>query len=113
MSASSSGLLLHCIAGPDSGKRLALSGDELVLGSADGSNLRSDDPEVPGRAAGLRLENGKLRVQALSKKLPIYVDGHPKDEALLAAGQQIRIGKSTWQFGPAQGTGLLQSRVGA
>lgn len=106
---------LVCLAGPDRGKRLALTEQELFIGRAPDSNLLSDDPDVTERYARVRLEKGGLRIWGLGDTLP-FVDGHSRMEALLAPGHQVRIGRSLWQVirpgsGPEGVMGLV-SRLG-
>ena len=105
---------LSCIAGPDQGKRLALTEGVLSIGRAADSNLLSDDPDVAERFALVRLENGRLRISGLAPLLP-FVDGHPVAEAQLQSGQQVRLGRSLWQvYAPSSGEGMLGfvSRLG-
>lgn len=107
--------LLNCIAGPDRGKRLGVSGPEiLTIGKAPDSNLLSDDPEVGERFATVQLQGAALHMRALGNTLP-YIDGHSRMEALLVPGQQVRLGQSLWQVaGPGEGSGMLSvvSRLG-
>lgn len=88
--------LLVCIAGPDQGKRLMVGATALQVGRASNSNLLSDDPDVSDVFALVRLEDGRVRVAALSSLLPV-VDGHPVKAALLTRGQQVRFGRSLWE----------------
>jgi RsiW-degrading membrane proteinase PrsW (M82 family) len=89
---------LTCFSGPDQGKRVALGTERLLVGRSLECNLLSDDPEVPEQFVTLRLEGTRVRVRALSAELP-FVDGHAITDALLEPGQQIRLGRSVWQFG--------------
>lgn len=106
---------LNCIAGPDRGKRLAVSGPEILsIGKAPDSNLLSDDPEVGERFATLQLQGAALHMRGLGNTLP-YIDGHSRMEALLVPGQQVRLGNSLWQVvGPGSGEGMMSlvSRLG-
>jgi len=107
--------LLACIAGPDRGKQLAVSGPEiLTIGRASDSNLLSEDPEVSDWFATIQLQGAALHLRGLGDTLP-YIDGHSRMEALLVPGQQVRMGKSLWQVsGPGTGPGVmgLVSRLG-
>ena len=91
-------LVLVCIAGPDLGKRLGLSAADLTVGRAADCNLACDDPDVCDRFAVLRLEGARVRVMALASLTP-FIDGHPVTQGILEPGQQLRMGRSTWQFG--------------
>ncbi len=95
-------LVLICLAGPDHGKRLALSASDLTVGRGANCNLASDDPDVTERFAVLRLEGARLRVFALAEPPP-FVDGHPVTDGVLDPGQQLRMGRSTWQYGVTAG----------
>ncbi|MGQ0704279.1 MAG: PrsW family glutamic-type intramembrane protease [Gemmatimonadales bacterium] len=106
-SASSHQWFLFCLAGPDRGKRLAITQEELIIGRAADANLLSDDPDVTERFARLKLEKNGLRIWGLADTLP-YVDGHSRMEAVLGPGHQVRIGRSLWQVsGPGSGEGVL------
>ena len=87
---------LTCIAGPDRGKRAAITAAALLLGSAPDCNLLSDDPDVGPQFAELLLDGEQIRVKALAGGT-IYVDGHAAPEAALRPGQQVRIGRSLWR----------------
>ncbi len=87
---------LVCVAGPDRGKQLALTEEDLFIGRSPESNLLSDDPDVTERYARVRLEKSGMRIWGLADTLP-FVDGHSRMEALLAPGHQVRIGRSLWQ----------------
>jgi RsiW-degrading membrane proteinase PrsW (M82 family) len=106
---------LECLAGPDRGKRLAVTGPEiLTVGRAPDSNLLSDDPDVSERFASIQLQGAALHLRGLGDPLP-YIDGHSRMEALLVPGQQVRLGRSLWQVhGPGSGEGVLGlvSRLG-
>ncbi|HLG05024.1 MAG TPA: PrsW family glutamic-type intramembrane protease [Gemmatimonadales bacterium] len=105
---------LICLAGPDRGKRLEVTGEDLIIGRAAESNVLSDDPDVTDRFARLRLEKSGVRIWGLADTLP-FVDGHSRMEALLAPGHQVRIGRSLWEVTrPGAGEGVMGvvSRLG-
>ncbi len=97
------GAVLFCLSGPDQGKRIALTTEPLMVGHSLESNLLSDDPDIPDRFATLQFEGTRLRIYAHSSTLP-FVDGHTQQDAWLVSGQQVRMGRSVWQFQLA-GTG--------
>ncbi len=94
--AMSSVFLFVCIAGPDRGKRLALTATEALVGTDASANLLSDDPDVTERFATLRFDGARLRIKGLAELLP-FVDGHAVAEAVLTGGQQVRLGRSLWE----------------
>jgi len=103
---SKSGVLFNCIAGPDSGKRLAITENEVSLGRSAQCNLLSDDPDVAERHATFRLADGKVQYQA-TDSATVFVDGHPSQQGVLEPEQQVRLGRSTWQLvGPKSEHGL-------
>ena len=88
---------LLCLSGPDQGKRLALTTSPLLVGRSLDSNLMSDDADLPDRFATVQLDGGRLRVSAHTTILP-FIDGHPQADASMVPGQQLRMGRSVWQF---------------
>ncbi|HUI07890.1 MAG TPA: PrsW family glutamic-type intramembrane protease [Verrucomicrobiae bacterium] len=94
---SNAGVIFTCIAGPDSGKRLAITEDEVSLGRSAKCHMLSDDPDVAQRHATFRLDDGKVRYQATGSA-EVFVDGHPSRQGVLEPKQQIRLGRSTWQL---------------
>jgi protease PrsW len=95
---------LVCIAGPDSGKRLALTTGTLLVGRAADSNVLSDDPAVTDHFARLTWDGTYLHVKALGKVLP-FVDGHAAADITVTGAQQLRLGSSIWRLEPAHGAG--------
>lgn len=92
-----SNYFLVCVAGPDLGKRLALTDTPLLIGRAPDCNLLCDDPAVTDRFAQLKFDGKAVRVVALASPAP-FIDGHPISEATLTGGQQLRMGRSLWQL---------------
>lgn len=88
--------LLVCISGPDLHKRILVGSVDVLLGTSATCAVLSDDPEVVGAFARIRLEGGQVRIDALGT-LPIYIDGHSASTALARAKQQVRIGRSLWE----------------
>jgi len=106
--ASSAGRFLTCFAGPDQGKRLALGGDYVLLGRAADCNLLSDDPDVVERHATLQMVNGQLHIHAVGSAA-VFVDGRQAEDAVLAPGDQLRLGRSTWRMDIPQGIPVAHS----
>lgn len=98
---------LICIAGPDQGKRVAVTATDLLVGRSADANVLSDDPDVTDRFALLHLDGTHLRVKGLAPLLP-FVDGHATADTRLALGQQLRLGRSLWEFhGPGSSPSVL------
>lgn len=104
------GYFFTCISGPDQGKRIALTAGDLLIGRSAQCNVLSDDPDVGERFALFSLLGGNVVVTGLATPFP-FVDGHPVQEARLAPGQQVRLGRSVWQLiatpSPAPGAGVF------
>ncbi|MGH7584033.1 MAG: PrsW family glutamic-type intramembrane protease [Gemmatimonadales bacterium] len=113
-SSTPSGWFLVCIAGPDQGKRLALSSGRFVAGRGARCHLLCDDPDVADEFATLDFDGSHLRVSALTTLTP-FIDGHPVNDASLAPGQQLRLGRSVWRIdGPGSTDAVFGfvSRIG-
>jgi RsiW-degrading membrane proteinase PrsW (M82 family) len=92
-------LLLRCIAGPDTGKRLVVSDIPFTLGRAVDCNLASDDPDVSPHHLTLTHVGAALRIEPVAGAL-VFLDGRPIQGATtVARGQQIRLGRSLWEVG--------------
>lgn len=89
--------LLVCVRGPDAGKRIAVAAQAVVLGRLSECELASDDPEVSDRHVRLGLKNGKIFFAALGDG-GVYLDGQRLSEGVVAARQQLRVGRSIWQL---------------
>ncbi len=89
-------LLFRCVAGPDSGKRLALNDGYVRVGRAAECNVLSDDPDVADRHLVLTRDGQRVTVEAVAGAA-IYVDGQLVRTATLAVGQQVRVGRSLWE----------------
>jgi protease PrsW len=88
---------LVCVAGPDHGKRVGLARAPLLAGRSPDSNLLCDDPDVADRFATLQFDGHNVHIDALGDVAP-FVDGHPVGHGTMKPGQQLRLGRSTWQF---------------
>ena len=89
-------LLFRCVAGPDSGKRLALNDGYVRVGRAAECNVLSEDPDVADRHIVLTRDGQRVTVEAVAGAA-IYVDGQLVRTATLAVGQQVRVGRSLWE----------------
>lgn len=88
---------LVCIAGPDRGKRVAIRDQPIVLGRSVDCDVLSDDREVTGQHLTFTLHENSPSFKTQNDAV-VFVDGHRTMEGNLAAHQQIRIGRSTWQL---------------
>ena len=86
-----------CISGPDKNKRITLNGQPLLLGGSSSCGLLSDDPELGREKLELVVTNGKLQFRATTKA-KVFVDGVLTLKGSLRPGQQLRAGRSYWQF---------------
>ena len=93
---SAKGIVITCVAGPDSGKRLSVSDQPVTIGRSAQCNVLSDDPDVAERQASFRVENGKVRYEAIAPAA-VFVDGNRSDAGALEPRQQLRLGRSLWQ----------------
>lgn len=97
-------ILFNCTAGPDLGKRFVVNEREIILGRAIDCNVVSDDPDAAAQHAAFYLKNGKAACRALNSS-PLFLDGQAVTEAFIEPGQQLRMGRSFWQWTAAGGTG--------
>ena len=88
---------LRVVGGPDRGRRHALDEHSLIIGSAADSGLVLHDPTVSSRHAEIVLGAGGWLVRDLGSKNGVRLHGWPIERAPLAAGMQLRLGKSTLQ----------------
>lgn len=95
-------ILLTCFAGPDLGKRVALTHGTLAVGTATDCQIVSDDPGVAPRHFVLRIAEGRITAESFDGA-PLHIDGHLiTGAALLRPGQQIRAGRSFWRLESAK-----------
>ncbi len=104
-------LLLICIAGPDAGKRIAVTAKAAALGRASASELASDDPDVAERHLLLELKNGKISFTAVGGGAA-FVDGQKLEQGTIEDRQQLRVGRSLWQLEAAGGANDLSAFLG-
>jgi RsiW-degrading membrane proteinase PrsW (M82 family) len=90
-------ILVVCVGGPDTGKRLAVSAQPATVGRSSACEVASDDPEVAQEHLILRLDAGKVNFSA-SADCVAFVDSQRVATGSLAPGQQLRIGRSLWQI---------------
>ena len=108
----SASILLTCVGGPDTGKRVAVSQRPAKVGRSSACEVASDDPEVAPEHLVLHLEGRKLAFSA-SANCVAFVDGQQAVVGNLNPGQQLRIGRSLWQIqNAAQSSGDFYSFLG-
>lgn len=93
----STAVLLVCISGPDAGKRLSVGPQPAAIGRSSACEIASDDPDVAERHISLHLEASQPSYSAAAG-CRIFVDGESKDQGILAPRQQLRVGRSVWQW---------------
>jgi RsiW-degrading membrane proteinase PrsW (M82 family) len=105
-------LLLVCMAGPDAGKRIAVTSKTASVGRSGACEIASDDTEVSGRHLTLELKNGKIFF-ASAKGCALFVDGQRLDQGTIEPRQQLRVGRSLWQVETAAGSNDVSSLLGS
>lgn len=105
-------LVLVCMSGPDVGKRLLLTENEVVIGSASNSGLMSGDPEVAPHHVGFYLRNNVIYFRSFTDA-GIFVNGVQQKEGALPPGFQLRIARSFWQIELPQAAGARPHGTGA
>jgi RsiW-degrading membrane proteinase PrsW (M82 family) len=96
-------LLLVCVAGPDAGKRIAVTSKTASVGRSSACEIASDDAEVSGRHLTLELKDGKIFFAAAAG-CAAFVDGQRLEQGTIEPQQQLRVGRSLWQFETAAGS---------
>lgn len=72
-----------------------LVGNQVVLGTHEGADIRIEDPFVSRRHASLRvLPDGRVRVTDLDSTNGTLVNGHRIEARILEAGDEIRLGEA-------------------
>jgi len=106
-------VLLLCIQGPDSGKRVSVSEQPATIGRASTCEIASDDPDVGQQHLTLQFEGEKLTFNT-SPDCVTFIDGQRISKGNIIAGQQLRIGRSLWQIqgGAAGAMGDFYSFIG-
>src|SRR5262245_6627126 len=87
---------LVAIAGPSDGAVLVLDRSEISVGRDESNDLVLADESVAPRQCVFVSINGDITVRDLEPSSPTFVNGLPTSERVLAAGDRIRIGSSTF-----------------
>ena len=94
---------LRVVAGPDRNLRQPLDEHGLVIGTAGDCGLVLHDPTVSSRHAEISLVSDGWIVRDLGSKNGVRLHGWPIERAPLAAGMQLRLGKTTLQVHALKG----------
>ncbi|MCV7441087.1 FHA domain-containing protein [Mycobacterium paraense] len=94
--------------GPNAGSQFQLDRPVMSAGRHPASDIFLDDITVSRRHAEFRRENGKFHVVDLGSLNKTYLNRAPVDSAVLANGDEVRIGNFRLIFvaGPACVRGL-------
>ena len=87
---------LVAIAGPSDGAVLVLDRPEISVGRDESNDLVLADESVAPRQCVFVSTNSEITVRDLEPSSPTFVNGLPASERVLAAGDRIRIGSSTF-----------------
>ncbi|SRR5690606_35536971 len=85
--------LLVVIRGPNNGARFLLDRDVVTVGRHPDSDIFLDDITVSRRHAEFRRDEGRFWVHDVGSLNGTYVNGTRADDRLLAAGDEVQIGK--------------------
>jgi DNA-binding NtrC family response regulator len=88
---------LRVVAGPDRNLRQPLDAHGMVIGSSGDCGLVLHDPTVSSRHAEIVLASDGWIIRDLGSKNGVRLHGWPIERAPLAAGMQLRLGKTTLQ----------------
>jgi hypothetical protein len=89
--------------GPADLNALLVAGTPLVVGRSREADLQVRDRQVSGRHCSLTIDAGpapgplQVRLRDLGSTNGTHVDGRRVDEAMLAPGQTLRLGSSSWR----------------
>lgn len=97
-----SSALLIVQRGPSAGSRFLLDTDEVTAGRHPDSEIFLDDVTVSRRHAAFRREPQGYRVVDVGSLNGTYVNRDRVDEALLAGGDEVQIGKYRFVYFPSQ-----------
>jgi len=91
------GVAVDVLEGPDAGARV--TGDDVTIGTADGSTLRLTDPAVSRFHVELRAATGGIAVIDHGSTNGTFTNGVRIERAVIAPGTSLRIGDTTLRVG--------------
>jgi pSer/pThr/pTyr-binding forkhead associated (FHA) protein len=91
--------------GPNAGSRFLLDRDTTSAGRHPDSDIFLDDVTVSRRHAEFRREGGEFVVIDVGSLNGTYVNREPVDQAVLAGGDEVQIGKFRLVFLTGPGSG--------
>jgi transcriptional regulator with GAF, ATPase, and Fis domain len=83
--------------GPDQGKRVASSSDELSIGTADGNDLKLTDPAVSRHHCALHADERGLLMIDLGSRNGTFVNDVELIQGYVRSGARVRLGQSSVQ----------------
>ena len=93
--------LLIVARGPNAGSRFLLDADSTTAGRHPDSDIFLDDVTVSRKHAEFVRESGGFRMHDVGSLNGTYVNRDRVDDALLAAGDEVQIGKYRMTFHPS------------
>jgi pSer/pThr/pTyr-binding forkhead associated (FHA) protein len=84
--------------GPQENQRFVLSGSEIILGRADDAHILLDDVTVSRNHAKIIREESVWKILDLKSLNGTYLNQERVDQADLAAGDELQIGKYRFSF---------------
>ncbi|MBI2892157.1 MAG: sigma 54-dependent Fis family transcriptional regulator [Deltaproteobacteria bacterium] len=111
--AGSGGIEVIVVAGPSAGQSWVLERTSLRIGSREGCELVLDDRSVSGAHAEVAIVPGGIRVRDLGSKNGVFVGQARINDAVLAPGTILRVGRSEIALGsPDLPVGALRDSYG-
>ena len=106
----SASALLIVARGPNSGSRFLLDADLTTAGRHPDSDIFLDDVTVSRKHVEFVREGGGFRMRDVGSLNGTYVNRDRVDDALLAAGDEVQIGKYRMTFHPSHSAGSGPAR---
>jgi two-component system, NtrC family, response regulator GlrR len=91
---------LKVMRGPDKGHEVTLERDEIVIGSAEGADLKLSDPTVSRNHCAIRMTQKGPLVRDLGSTNGTRVEGVSVREAYVPAGAILELGHTRVRFQP-------------
>jgi two-component system nitrogen regulation response regulator NtrX len=94
---------LRLLDGPLAGSSWPLSDGTLIVGRGLGCHVRLDDPRVSRNHCGLVVDTEGPRAINMSERNPTLINGVPRDDIRLQAGDVIEVASFRMMIAPAAG----------